>query len=543
MTAFAASKLPRRSRPERTQDDFVGKARIVPTGGVFDDGDTIENWLARLRGISLDPCDPVFGAVGDGVANDKAAWDAVHIAAAVRGMAVDGRGRSYGYNAGSGGGGWTMPSGITTGNWTLVNLNFDPSGIGSGATETRSLYISGGSNFHIYRAKISKGALTNQKSMGEYTWSVAQFDLCTNFTIDGFEVTGDGKGTAILFTTCSFFQADNLHVHDMMWQKATDPTIQEQMVGIRFSSCRNFEAYYPQCHRLYGQIASATPLPYNADGIDVTSCTDGLIFFPHCTEVWEGMDMSGTGTNVRTTIVGGQFVDCMGYGHKSTGNNSGGRYIGIKAIRCGLGGFVLVAPAVSPFTHDDIVYSDCLAEDTGATGIWGAYWSGHAIAGWNIVNNAADATKGITNVRAVNCGAVDRQTVPTMLFAMLTENLPAESCRPRFVNWHAAGFVTSEFVDTSSFYPPLVDGYLPTKTATLDPASLADGEGVTIGPYTVRGAAFGDTVNAAFGVDLQGLTYTAYVSAADTVKARLQNETGGAIDLASSTVSFKVKKT
>ena len=42
--------------------------------------------------------------------------------------------------------------------------------------------------------------------------------------------------------------------------------------------------------------------------------------------------------------------------------------------------------------------------------------------------------------------------------------------------------------------------------------------------------------------DLQGITVTAYVSAIDVVKIRIQNETGGVIDLASGTWRVRVVK-
>jgi hypothetical protein len=41
---------------------------------------------------------------------------------------------------------------------------------------------------------------------------------------------------------------------------------------------------------------------------------------------------------------------------------------------------------------------------------------------------------------------------------------------------------------------------------------------------------------------LQGITLTAWVSAADTVSARFQNETGGALDVASGTLRIRVRK-
>lgn len=69
--------------------------------------------------------------------------------------------------------------------------------------------------------------------------------------------------------------------------------------------------------------------------------------------------------------------------------------------------------------------------------------------------------------------------------------------------------------------------------ATWDPASIANGAGLTSPGVTVTGAAFGDAVDVAAHYSLQGLVATAYVSAANTVVIRLHNSTGGAINLAS----------
>lgn len=77
-------------------------------------------------------------------------------------------------------------------------------------------------------------------------------------------------------------------------------------------------------------------------------------------------------------------------------------------------------------------------------------------------------------------------------------------------------------------------------SATYDPASLNDGDGVTT-TVTVTGAALGDFAEASFSLDLQGITTTAWVSAADTVSVRFQNETGGTIDLGSGTLRARVR--
>lgn len=85
-------------------------------------------------------------------------------------------------------------------------------------------------------------------------------------------------------------------------------------------------------------------------------------------------------------------------------------------------------------------------------------------------------------------------------------------------------------------------GTVLTGSKTYDAASLVDGAGATT-TVTVTGAALGDFVfGVSMGVDLQGITTTAYVSAADTVSVRFQNESGGPIDLASTTLRVLVRK-
>lgn len=76
--------------------------------------------------------------------------------------------------------------------------------------------------------------------------------------------------------------------------------------------------------------------------------------------------------------------------------------------------------------------------------------------------------------------------------------------------------------------------------ATLDAASLLDGAGET-DTVAVPGVALGDVVlGASFGVDLAGVTVTGYVSAADVVTLRLQNESTATVDLASTTIKVLV---
>lgn len=77
-------------------------------------------------------------------------------------------------------------------------------------------------------------------------------------------------------------------------------------------------------------------------------------------------------------------------------------------------------------------------------------------------------------------------------------------------------------------------------TATLNASSLADTAGET-NTIAVPGVKLGDIVmNISMGVDVSGISITPYVSAADVVSIRFQNESGGTLDLASTTVKAVV---
>jgi hypothetical protein len=78
-------------------------------------------------------------------------------------------------------------------------------------------------------------------------------------------------------------------------------------------------------------------------------------------------------------------------------------------------------------------------------------------------------------------------------------------------------------------------------SATWDPASILDGDMESVN-VTVTGAVLGDFVLVSLGTDTLDLSLTAQVTASNTVTATLANNTGGAVDLTSSTLRVKVLK-
>jgi hypothetical protein len=77
-------------------------------------------------------------------------------------------------------------------------------------------------------------------------------------------------------------------------------------------------------------------------------------------------------------------------------------------------------------------------------------------------------------------------------------------------------------------------------TCTLNSASVAD-QGAATDTVAVPGVALGDMViGMSAGVDEAGVVRRAYVSAANTVTIATTNTTGGAVDLASTTIKLVV---
>lgn len=78
-------------------------------------------------------------------------------------------------------------------------------------------------------------------------------------------------------------------------------------------------------------------------------------------------------------------------------------------------------------------------------------------------------------------------------------------------------------------------------TSTQDLASIADAAGTSVS-VTIPGVVLGDACLASYGVSTVGMTVTCNVTAANTVIVRVQNESGGAVDLASTTQRVYVFK-
>ncbi|UIL54019.1 hypothetical protein LZU96_08875 [Pantoea agglomerans] len=122
---------------------------------------------------------------------------------------------------------------------------------------------------------------------------------------------------------------------------------------------------------------------------------------------------------------------------------------------------------------------------------------------------------------------------------------------PRGVFLNAA--VTKTVVENSTVHD-LVDDSFPSTgvvirnltgwgfgSVVVDPASLTNGSGQT-STCACKGARMGDMVECSFSNALLGVTLSAWVSASDVVSFRFQNGTGGTVDLGSGTIRVQVSR-
>jgi hypothetical protein len=201
-----------------------------------------------------------------------------------------------------------------------------------------------------------------------------------------------------------------------------------------------------------------------------------------------------------------------------------------------------------------VAISGCPVESVASHGVSMAYTKGSSLTGGNIT------TTGTTEaVLLSNCERITVAGVPTVGTGGRSIRLIASSnCNiaGNIGHGHATGisedsdsanntFTGNDMSGCSTPYSlsgtgRIVNGAL-SGSATWNPADLADGAQLTT-TVTVTGAALGEPVSLGFSLSLQGMQLTGYVSAADTVTVVLRNGTGGAINLASGTLTAQVRK-
>ena len=151
------------------------------------------------------------------------------------------------------------------------------------------------------------------------------------------------------------------------------------------------------------------------------------------------------------------------------------------------------------------------------------------------VNFLADAVRGtlrnvsITQLTAIPAG---QRAVKFIEVPLVIENVSARSAGTNYT----ATTVMELVAGASGAAVRNISPSPFSVSRTWNPGSIANGASESLA-VTVAGVGFGMVCYASLGVSTAGMTLTAAVSAAGTITATLSNNTGGAVDLASSTLT------
>lgn len=160
---------------------------------------------------------------------------------------------------------------------------------------------------------------------------------------------------------------------------------------------------------------------------------------------------------------------------------------------------------------------------------WGGSGIATELAGkWALVSVAFVVPAASTSIRF-------RFTTPSGTYSTLLAGISAKNYGA-FANDGISGMIITPVTPRLPNPAPYLEG-----VATYDPPALADGAGAQT-TITINGASLGDFASATFSSSVQGVIVTAYVSSANTVTVRFQNETGATVDLASGTIKVRVQR-
>jgi hypothetical protein len=188
------------------------------------------------------------------------------------------------------------------------------------------------------------------------------------------------------------------------------------------------------------------------------------------------------------------------------------------------------APGEATVSSIDVIGADCVVDgvilmNPGAT-------SGGTMGAVNFLAGAVRGTLrnvSITQLTAIPAG---QRAVKFVEVPLVIENVSARSAGTNYTATTVMELVAGASGATVRNISPSPFSV----SQAWNPASIANGASESVA-VTVAGVGFGMICYASFGISTSGMTLTAAVSAANTITATLSNNTGGAVDLASSTLT------
>lgn len=385
-------------------------------------------------GSYIDPS--LYGAVGDGATDDKAAILLAITAAVAAGKPVLGMGRTYGI-AGN--------VTLVTGAW-LQYIAFKQ--LTPAAGTVRTLTSAGGSSIRLVHVTVNRNgtgaAGVHQSDAGVYVSGGS------NHYFENVEVYGDDIGTGFTLENATDCEVIGVWAHDIKYLLGVDPG-NDRVQGIHISGCSRVRLRNCRTNDIGGDFGGGYTLRYSR-GYCYSGNTDIQVLGCRTRSVDQGNDATGSVGNTRLLFADCFATDCLTYGFKFANTVRDSQIDNCIAERCNLSGFIISgssAAGMTAVTTQDIQVTNCVAYDTGYVGLPGVAVPGTKV-GFRVSNGGfdVDETRGI---RFVACKAYDRQAVKTMALGWLND-VPAnaDGRYNEAINCVSIGAIVGAFGDMNS---------------------------------------------------------------------------------------------
>ncbi len=411
--------------------DFSTQIAADPAEGVYIKVDAVAATVGALVRVFDGVADlRWFGAVANGTANDKGAVDA----GIASGWPLTGSRKTYAVS-----GKISLIGGTRLWDATLKQL-------APGASlNVITLEADGVSDLDIRRVKVDRngdgtnGGLLNASGVNGAlsTARGMSFIGCARSHFEDLEVYGNDSGSGILFRQIGeTSKIIRPYAHDIGWSRtaATD----DQVQGLWFDQCTRCPIIRPRAINLTGVLNGVVTRRFTRS-IAAGGNVGITISDPYMEHADQGLDITGGPTPNRDILIeGGIAKDIWVWGFKLANT---ARRVTVRDCRtydCGVG-FVaspqlLYTPDV---TTDRCKFVNCIAYNSGSNG-----QTVVAVAGFRVLETAANLQGRAANIEFVRCLAIDEQAVKTMTHGFTSE-ITDINVAPWLIDCESVGHITA----------------------------------------------------------------------------------------------------
>lgn len=428
---------------------------------------------------------------------------------------------------------------ITGGGWTSQITHTDP---------TQHLFTAKASNIKIRNVRLN-GASSSEAN-GTFAIFTATADAPTGLDIENVYFTsksaGLGFNNGIKFDgSCHYGRVSNCRIERLYGAAAG------YGYGVLVGAA---DGVLIQNNHFFASSGRGRHAAYLSSGASYCEVSGNYID----SFTWQGINQNSTGGSpiaYQNVIEGNILKNCV------LNNNTTSGAIGIYGHS--LGAIIANNQIYNSGSHGIAVdvsgESDAISTTISGNKIRNSYNAGIDVLGANkvtigvneIIDSSQSGAGNYANIRLVRDATntyatqnvtITGNTIPASATARAAVTVNGSAPAPTGIvfgsNNFGAGTVAT--IENSSNLAITLDGFT-FYTGTWDPASIANGAS-TSQTFTATGAALGDHVIASCSAQLQGLVLYAEVSAADTVRIVLNNNTGSAQDIGNTNWRIWVRK-